>query len=304
MLPGLLFSMRSLGLYGVSGGPWVRGAGRRAVASGSRARGRGGTEAYDEDRDTEERDPPEKLKALLQEELRRQKVIRFHRARRQMTPPGPPSRRLTWDAIQQIRYLKQEFPEEWTVERLAEGFSVSRDVIGRVLRSKFVPPAERRERQDARATSTAGQRAPPPALGSGEGRVGLLAGAKAMLAPGNGGAALTLVGGLDKVVAASRYPVGFNSRRAAAVPYEQRPLPHNQPSSPELESTAMGTKVVGCRETAEEEEDEEQRWDGTVLSDLQLEELAEQHKAHPRQDTVVRKGQEVFDHGGNFLYRI
>uniref|UniRef100_A0A8C9VJ20 Neugrin n=1 Tax=Scleropages formosus TaxID=113540 RepID=A0A8C9VJ20_SCLFO len=165
MLPGLLFSMRSLGLYGVSGGPWVRGAGRRAVASGSRARGRGGTEAYDEDRDTEERDPPEKLKALLQEELRRQKVIRFHRARRQMTPPGPPSRRLTWDAIQQIRYLKQEFPEEWTVERLAEGFSVSRDVIGRVLRSKFVPPAERRERQDARATSTAGQRAPPPGAG-------------------------------------------------------------------------------------------------------------------------------------------
>uniref|UniRef100_A0A8C9TVQ0 Neugrin n=1 Tax=Scleropages formosus TaxID=113540 RepID=A0A8C9TVQ0_SCLFO len=184
------------------------------------------------------------------------KVIRFHRARRQMTPPGPPSRRLTWDAIQQIRYLKQEFPEEWTVERLAEGFSVSRDVIGRVLRSKFVPPAERRERQDARATSTAGQRAPPPGAG---------------------------------VRGGSCWTAGWSQ---------------SDPSSPELESTAMGTKVVGCRETAEEEEDEEQRWDGTVLSDLQLEELAEQHKAHPRQDTVVRKGQEVFDHGGNFLYRI
>ncbi|CAM4638204.1 unnamed protein product [Caretta caretta] len=54
-------------------------------------------------------------------------------------------------ALQEVeRYLRQAFPEEWPVARLAQGFGVSPDVIQRVLRSKFSPPLERRMKQDAK----------------------------------------------------------------------------------------------------------------------------------------------------------
>ncbi|MEE6526929.1 hypothetical protein FKM82_027883, partial [Ascaphus truei] len=69
-----------------------------------------------------------------------------------MEPRGPPERSLTWAAMEQIRYLNQELPEEWTVPRLAEGFSVSTNVISRVLRTKFSPPEKRRIKQDAKVS--------------------------------------------------------------------------------------------------------------------------------------------------------
>ena len=46
---------------------------------------------------------------------------------------------LTWDAKEQIRYLNKEYPEEWTVDRLAESFPCSRDGIVRVLKSRYRP---------------------------------------------------------------------------------------------------------------------------------------------------------------------
>ncbi|XP_024259644.1 rRNA 2'-O-methyltransferase fibrillarin [Oncorhynchus tshawytscha] len=48
-----------------------------------------------------------------------------------------------------IRYLKQKLPEEWTVDHLAEGFSLHRDIFLRVLRSKFTPTPERKAKQDS-----------------------------------------------------------------------------------------------------------------------------------------------------------
>ncbi|CAI9572908.1 unnamed protein product [Staurois parvus] len=74
-----------------------------------------------------------------------------------MEPPGPPERSLSWNAMEQIRYLKQEFPEEWTLQRLASGFNVSTDVIRRVLKSKFVPSQARKMKQDAVVSSRLGQ---------------------------------------------------------------------------------------------------------------------------------------------------
>ncbi|KAM9430577.1 neugrin-like isoform 1-T1 [Salvelinus alpinus] len=56
-------------------------------------------------------------------------------------------RRLSWDTMQQIRYLK--LPEEWTVDHMAEGFSFHRDIFLRVLRSKFTPTPERKGKQDS-----------------------------------------------------------------------------------------------------------------------------------------------------------
>ncbi|XP_027522532.1 neugrin [Corapipo altera] len=53
------------------------------------------------------------------------------------------------------RFLRQELPEEWPLERLAQGFGVSTDVVRRVLRSRGCPSPRRRLRQDRRALSAA-----------------------------------------------------------------------------------------------------------------------------------------------------
>ncbi|XP_027752959.1 neugrin [Empidonax traillii] len=51
------------------------------------------------------------------------------------------------------RFLRQELPEEWPLERLAQGFGVSTDVVRRVLRGRGCPSPRRRLRQDRRALS-------------------------------------------------------------------------------------------------------------------------------------------------------
>ncbi|CAB1335887.1 unnamed protein product [Coregonus sp. 'balchen'] len=101
------------------------------------------------------------------EERRRRRTVKYHIVRRQLTESGAPERRLSWDAMEQVRYLKQELPEEWTVDRLAEGFSVHRDVILRVLRSKFIPTPERKAKQDASVWARLRQQALPGGGGSG-----------------------------------------------------------------------------------------------------------------------------------------
>ncbi|NXJ16693.1 NGRN protein, partial [Odontophorus gujanensis] len=78
---------------------------------------------------------------------------------------GAPERTLTWEAMEQMRFLRQELPEEWPLERLADGFGVSLDVVRRVLRSRSCVPLHRRLRQDARVLRAAAPRpgpAPPP----------------------------------------------------------------------------------------------------------------------------------------------
>ena len=46
---------------------------------------------------------------------------------------------LTWDAKEQIRYLHAEYPDEWTVDRLADSFPVDRNGVINIIRSKFGP---------------------------------------------------------------------------------------------------------------------------------------------------------------------
>ncbi|XP_077566865.1 neugrin [Stigmatopora nigra] len=98
-------------------------------------------------------DAEDKVAAVIEEVKRKQKMIKYNILRKKMMPPGAPERNLTWDAMETIRYLKREHPDEWTVARLSEGFSVSDDVIRRVLRTKFTPAPQRREMQDAKVMS-------------------------------------------------------------------------------------------------------------------------------------------------------
>nr|KAF6296213.1 hypothetical protein mMyoMyo1_009269 [Myotis myotis] len=87
---------------------------------------------------------------------RQKKAILFQNIRRQMEPRGAPPRTLTWEAMEQIRYLHEEFPESWSVPRMAEGFEVSTDVIRRVLKSKSVPTLEQKLKQDQKVFKKAG----------------------------------------------------------------------------------------------------------------------------------------------------
>lgn len=41
--------------------------------------------------------------SFYSEGRKRQRAVKYHILRRQMTPSGPPQRKLTWDAIEQIR---------------------------------------------------------------------------------------------------------------------------------------------------------------------------------------------------------
>ncbi|XP_054858964.1 neugrin [Eublepharis macularius] len=81
---------------------------------------------------------------------RRAKAARLRRVQRLMEPSGPPERTLSHQAMEQIRHLRQDSPEEWPVARLARSFQVSPDVVGRVLRSRFSPSPERSLKQDGR----------------------------------------------------------------------------------------------------------------------------------------------------------
>ncbi|XP_066184223.1 tubulin polyglutamylase TTLL13-like [Sylvia atricapilla] len=101
---------------------------------------------------------------------RRRAAARMERLRRELGGErGAPDRTLTWQAMEQLRFLRRELPEEWPLERLAQGFGVSTDVVRRVLRSRGCPSPRRRLRQDQRALSAAAT-APPPGRGAGDGR--------------------------------------------------------------------------------------------------------------------------------------
>lgn len=62
-----------------------------------------------------------------------------------------PRKRLTWYQIDHLKELRNEQPEKWTPVTLANAFGVSVSSVNRILRSKFEPSPEVKERQDAKA---------------------------------------------------------------------------------------------------------------------------------------------------------
>ncbi|XP_064156065.1 neugrin [Anguilla rostrata] len=247
----------------------------------------------------------DRLRALERAEKRRQVAMKFQRVRKQLGPPGPPERKLSWDAMEQIRYLKQELPEEWTVARLAEGFAVSTEVIHRVLRSKFVPSAERRAKQDSVVLARIQQQSLPANAHPGQDAPQLLGTHNAMLPAGTGSALATLDQqslGAGREVATTAPSGGGDSLGALTLPSPRSPVWSSvtpQEVQTERQSSLNQEEEKGVEE---EEEEEEDSWDGQVLSDQELEELA---RTHPEENCqVVQKGQEFFDSAGNFLYRI
>ncbi|OAQ27352.1 hypothetical protein K457DRAFT_632430 [Linnemannia elongata AG-77] len=59
-----------------------------------------------------------------------------------------PQRKLTRQAMEEVRYLRKQFPEEWTTAKLADHFNVAGESIAKILRTHYQPTPERAAQQD------------------------------------------------------------------------------------------------------------------------------------------------------------
>uniref|UniRef100_A0A8C6U114 Neugrin n=1 Tax=Neogobius melanostomus TaxID=47308 RepID=A0A8C6U114_9GOBI len=226
-------------------------------------------------------------------EVKQRKTVKYHILRRQMTPRGPPERKLTWDAMQEIRHLKQEQPEEWTIERLAEGFSVSKDTILRVLRSKFAPSSERQAKQDTKVMAKHKQQVLFPGPRVEPEKLRLTSSTRAALSAGSGNSALIPMGGQSLIPQTEQNPGALSvvtKHQFSGITKLSTEMPQE-----EIQHSTESTVV---EEDVEEEEDENDGWDGQVLSEEDIELITV--KATP----VVKQGNEFFDVDGNFLFKV
>lgn len=69
-----------------------------------------------------------------------------------------PTKRLSWHQIDHLRSLRKSQPEEWSLSKLSRSFGISIPAVSKILKSKFQPTEEIRERQDARANEQASRR--------------------------------------------------------------------------------------------------------------------------------------------------
>lgn len=185
------------------------------------------------------------------------------------------------------------------MQRLAEGFSVTPDVILRVLRSKFVPPPERKAKQDAKLMAELSQQV----LSSGVGTV-----RDTLKLPGSHTAAALPAGRMvapvvpvahQALMLRGEVSVSPAESSAAVTPlYTQHRGGVIQDASvmrPEEDRTADGN-------LCEEDQVDEENWDGQVLTEEELEELMDMGMEIP--SPVVQVGKDYFDAEGNFLYRM
>ncbi|XP_012726021.1 neugrin [Fundulus heteroclitus] len=244
---------------------------------------------FNDDGESELEELEDKLETVLDEERRRQRSMKYDMIRRKMTPPGSPQRKLTWDAIEQIRYLKQEQPEEWTIERLAEGFSVSSDVILRVLKSKFTPSTIRKAKQDAKVMARLGQQVLPPDSRTQE---------KQLKLPQNQTPAILASRGTEDALISvtSQTPMIQSKGLGSPLTVQHPKLTGGICKDATLTWSTVDEGDAGAKPTEEDEE----CWDGQLLTEEELEELLEMDKPSP----VVQVGNNFFDAEGNFLYKI
>nr|XP_057941541.1 neugrin-like [Doryrhamphus excisus] len=233
-------------------------------------------------------DVGDQLETLLAQRKKTRKTIKYHMIKRKMMPSGAPERKLTWLAIEQIRYLGQEQPGEWSVQRLAEGFSVSPDVIVRVLKSRFSPDPDRKTQQDARVVLPSGSGGEKSGTKRHGGR------SAAVLPPGDPNNGLV--------------PVAAHTLRGDTSPDSKSlAVASSAVAGPTAGWTSGKTKDPPGRTPAGDDtrsnksnpEEEDGCWRGRVLSEEEMEQW-KTDKPPP----VVQVGKDFFDGEGGFLYRI
>lgn len=179
------------------------------------------------------------------------------------------------------RYLSREFPEDWPVSRLAQGFQVKPDIVRRVLRSHFSPSWERSLKQDGQVWARQSGR-PPTGRGSQQPLALLTRESTFKLLPAGSRRA-----GAPRHVAPKACMAPLDSSASEAVPQKRAGEGQDVPCGASLGSDAQA---------------EEEHQQGRFLSKEELEQLAAEgweSNLH-----VVQRGRAFFDEAGNLLYRI
>ncbi|XP_076443344.1 uncharacterized protein LOC143281929 [Babylonia areolata] len=84
-----------------------------------------------------------KTEALISRQLQQQqRKVKKKMLERKVFKQPQEINLLTWNAKQQIRYLNEEFPDEWTAEQLAESFPVSLEGVKQLLKNSYMPRSE------------------------------------------------------------------------------------------------------------------------------------------------------------------
>lgn len=187
--------------------------------------------------------------------------------------------------------MKQEQPEEWTIERLAEGFSVPQDVILRVLKSKFTPSPNRKVKQDAKVMVRLSQQVLPSDSRRQENKLKL---------PQSQTPATLIPRQTEGALISETAPAQLLQSKGSAslVPVQPAKLPAGTYKEARVKGSTVDGDGFSTKETEEDEEWEES-WDGQVLTEEDLEEMLDMDKPAP----VVQVGNDFFDAEGNFLYR-
>ncbi|OCT57903.1 hypothetical protein XELAEV_18002899mg [Xenopus laevis] len=268
-----------------------------------------GKSVSETDLEWEEEEPRDITRKLKNQ----QKTILFQRMKRQMEPLGPPERRLAWNAIEQIRYLKQEFSEEWTVPRLAEGFNVS---------TEFSPPEIRKAKQDLKASNVLIQMNPQSTKHLSQPTHTVLPDAvntaQTLIPSGQNNKLLSNTQNVNLVPSLYSVPGSGNpnslARRSGNEVLRKNKADLQVFTKKAQVQTPKSPMYDVCL-TSEEGNQAEQKhladhkpmelddeWDGQLLSDMDLEELSRNGTKNKMK--VIQKGKEFFESNGDFLYRI
>ncbi|XP_078286059.1 neugrin [Rhinoraja longicauda] len=296
---------------------WVRAAVHRglgAAAAAPRPRAQGipdpgrwwwgspPSRAFNDGEEAAEPGERQQLEELIRAEKRKWRAIKYRKIQAEFESGGAPPRTLTTEALQQIRFLKAQSPEEWSLSQLAEGFSVSEDVIRKVLRSRFVPSPARRVKQDSKAAAlspTLSPRAKQPATGL----------------PRRSAPA-------DSKLVADQVPLARLSQGPDALPAlpqsraREKEVGRSKPIQQRICVELADQGGVGKASARRKEATGKGRGQGSELAGTSSDEqLASAGKMDPELEEPAARGQEnhiivvqrdheFYDQDGNFLYRI
>lgn len=167
------------------------------------------------------------------------------------------------------------------------------DVILRVIRSKFVPTVDRRAKQDAKVMAELGQKVLHSGSRTSQGTLKLPGNfTPAALPPGKETAAMVPAG--QTLVLRGEGPISLAKGHTPASVQHHRSMDFSNNNSgtnlTDLDRTINGDPI----------EEEEERWDGRVFTEDDLEKFMEMENP----SLAVQMGKDFFDTEGNFLYRI
>ncbi|KAJ8028981.1 Neugrin [Holothuria leucospilota] len=198
-------------------------------------------------------------------------------------------RTLTWDNIDQIRFLRQEHPDEWSVSQLAKSFDVSQQTIKKILKSKFTPDAKTRQYQDKIAVRNVGKNtAIPPSHDTNTNHILLDEGSK-HFSKGN--------------------PKEGSEDNNRHVDNRRNYFIKDRPSKNVLEMNLKETKALGSAgsEHWEEDEDidlEEELEEAEAFSSLKAADFVQVYDEGIEAPKVIQRGREFYDSDGEFLFKI